>query len=134
MILMACVDDNLGLAFNYRRQSQDRVLRQKMLERVAGKSLWMSPYSAGQFDPLPGNVQVAENFWARAGAGEFCFTELQPPGAWLDRLEGVVLYRWMRRYPWDLKFDLPLEGFTLRQRQEFSGYSHPQITEEVYVR
>ena len=45
-----------------------------------------------------------------------------------------MLYRWNRRYPSDLKFDLPLEGFTLRQRQEFAGYSHPKITEEVYLR
>lgn len=134
MWLIACVDDNLGMAFNHRRQSRDRVLRQKMLERVAGNPLWMSAYSAGQFDPLPPNVRVSEDFWARAGAGEFCFAELQAPGDWLERLEGVVLYRWMRRYPSDLKFDLPLEGFTLRQRQEFAGYSHPQITEEVYVR
>lgn len=134
MWLMACVDDNLGMAFNHRRQSQDRVLRQKLLERAAGKPLWMSPYSAGQFQPLPQNVQVAEDFWARAGAGEYCFAELQPPGAWLDRLEGVVLYRWNRRYPSDVKFDLPLEGFNFRARQDFTGYSHPQITEEVYLR
>ena len=134
MLLMVCVDDNLGMAFNHRRQSQDRVLRRKMLERAAGKPLWMSPYSARQFEPLPQTIQVAEDFWARAGVGEFCFAELQAPGTWLDRLEGVVLYRWNRRYPSDLKFDLPLEGFTLRQRQEFAGYSHPKITEEVYLR
>lgn len=134
MWLMACVDDSLGMAFNHRRQSQDRVLRGKMLDRAAGKPLWMSPYSAGQFDPLPRNIQVAEDFWARAGAGEYCFAELQAPGAWLDRLEGVVLYRWNRRYPSDLKFDLPLERFVLRGRQDFAGHSHPQITEEVYVR
>ena len=134
MILMACVDDNLGMAFNRRRQSQDRVLRRKLLDRAAGKPLWMSPYSARQFEPLPNNIQVAEDFGARAGAGEYCLTELQPPGAWLDRLEGVVLYRWNRRYPSDVKFDLPLEGFTLRARQDFAGYSHPKITEEVYLR
>lgn len=133
MILMVCVDDNLGMAFNHRRQSQDRVLRRKMLERAAGTPLWMSPYSARQFAPLAENIRVAEDFWARAGAGEYCLTELQPPGAWLDRLEGVVLYRWNRRYPSDVKFDLPLEGFTLRARQDFAGYSHPQITEEVYL-
>lgn len=134
MILIACVDDNLGLAFNHRRQSRDRLLRRDLLEVVAGRTLWMSPYSAGQFDPLPPNVRVSEEFWRQAGPGEFCFTELQPPGDWLDRLEGVVLYRWMRRYPSDLKFDLPLEGFRLQTRQEFAGSSHPKITREVYVK
>ena len=30
MIIMVCVDDNNGMMFNKRRQSQDRVLRQRM--------------------------------------------------------------------------------------------------------
>ena len=40
MIIMVCVDDNNGMMFNKRRQSQDRVLRQRMLELAGEKKLW----------------------------------------------------------------------------------------------
>ncbi len=32
MILIVCVDDNKGMMFNHRRQSQDRVLRRHILD------------------------------------------------------------------------------------------------------
>ncbi len=53
MILIVCVDDNMGMAFNHRRQSQDRLLRRRLLERVGVSKLWMSPYTARRFDALP---------------------------------------------------------------------------------
>ena len=49
MILIAAADDSYGMMFNHRRQSQDRVLRQRMLELTAGHTLWMNAYSAKQF-------------------------------------------------------------------------------------
>lgn len=45
MIVMVCVDDKNGMMFNKRRQSQDRVLRQHMLELAGDKKLWMNAYS-----------------------------------------------------------------------------------------
>lgn len=134
MILIACVDDRLGMAFNRRRQSQDRVLRGRMLERVGGAPLWMSPYSARQFGPLPSNIHPVEDFLERAGEGEYAFTELDPPGRWAGRIEGVLLYRWGRSYPADLAFDLSLEGFALQSSVAFAGSSHPEITEEIYIK
>ena len=49
MIVMVCVDDKNGMMFNKRRQSQDRVLRQHMLELAGDKKLWMNAYSRKQF-------------------------------------------------------------------------------------
>ena len=50
MIIMVCVDDNNGMMFNKRRQSQDRVLRQRMLELAGEKKLilfhWNRVYPA----------------------------------------------------------------------------------------
>lgn len=40
MIIIACTDDNQGMLFNHRRQSQDRVQRQRMLQRTGGAKLW----------------------------------------------------------------------------------------------
>ena len=39
MILIACVDDNLGMLFNNRRQSMDRVLRARLLKFCGAHNL-----------------------------------------------------------------------------------------------
>lgn len=130
MLLIVCVDDNMGMAFNHRRQSQDRLLRRRLLERVGVSKLWMSPYSARQFEALPENVQVSETFLSEAEAGEYCFAELSCP----DDAEGVVLYRWNRSYPADVHFTLALSAFRLAERTDFPGFSHPKITEEIYIK
>ena len=49
MIIIASVDDNMGMMFNHRRQSQDRVLREHILEATKDGKLWMNHYSAKQF-------------------------------------------------------------------------------------
>ena len=130
MILIVCVDDDMGMAFNHRRQSQDRLLRRRLLERVGASKLWMSPYSARQFEALPETVLVSEHFQAEAEAGEYCFAELSCP----DDAEGVVLYRWNRSYPADVHFTLDLSAFRLAERTDFAGSSHPKITEEIYIK
>ena len=60
--------------------------------------------------------------------------ETMDPAPWLERMEGLVLYRWNRRYPADLYCTLPLEDFVLEERREFAGSSHECITREVYRR
>ena len=75
MILAVCVDDKGGMLFNRRRQSQDRLLRQNLLEEAAGRAVWMNAYSYKQFVPAPENVRCAEDFFTQAGEGEFCFFE-----------------------------------------------------------
>ena len=50
MILLVCVDDALGMAFNHRRQSMDRALRDRLRTVCAGKNLFLSPYSMKQFE------------------------------------------------------------------------------------
>ena len=134
MILIACIDDRGGMLFNRRRQSQDRLLRLDLLAEAGGRPVWMTSYSLKQFQDAPENLREAENFAARAGAGEFCFFEDADPAPWLEKAEAVILYHWNRRYPADLYFPLPLEGWRLERREEFPGSSHEKITKEVYVR
>ncbi len=134
MILIACVDDRGGMLFNRRRQSQDRLLRQDLLEEAGGRPVWLNPYSLKQFPDPPENLRCAEDFFRRAGEGELCFFEDADPAPWLEAAEGVILYHWNRRYPADLYFPLPLAGWTLVRREEFPGSSHERITKEVYTR
>ena len=132
MILIVCVDDAGGLGFNRRRQSQDRALRARMLEKWG--RLWMSAYSARQFDPPPEGLRTAEDFLEQAGPGEVCFLETEDPAAWADRAEGLIVYRWNRKYPAGLYCTIGLSAWKLERREEFAGSSHEKITKEVYKR
>lgn len=134
MILIACVDDSLGMAFHHRRQSKDSILRRRILAKTQGRPLWMSPYSARQFEEGGESLRPDEAFLEKAAAQEFAFTELEAPGKFAEKIEGVLLYRWNRAYPADLRFDLSLEGYTLVERSEFAGHSHEKITEERYIK
>lgn len=137
MNIIVCVDDNLGMTFNRRRQSQDRVLRERILSLARGAVLWMNAYSRKQFaaDAVP-QPRVDEAFLELAGTGEFCFVENLPLLPYEDKIEQLILYRWNRRYPADRRFDIPLEehGWTLAETAEFAGSSHEKITEERYHR
>lgn len=135
MVLVICVDDKGGMAFNGRRQSMDRLLRADLLQTVGEAPLWMSPYSAKQFDPAPANLRAAEDFLDRAGKGAYCFAEFPPLAPVLDRAEGLVVYRWNRTYPADRHLDFhPADTFTLVSAADFPGSSHKTLTKEVYTR
>ena len=78
MILIVCVDDNKGMMFNHRRQSQDRVLRRHILDRVGDAKLWMNGYSAKMFEKDESEqvrkcLIVDEDFLKKAAKGEYCF-------------------------------------------------------------
>ena len=134
MIAAVCIDDRGGMLFNHRRQSQDRLLREDLLAEAAGRPLWMHSYSLRQFPAPPPNLCMDEEFLDRAGPGELCFVETVDPAPWRERMEGVILYRWNRTYPADLRLTLSLEGWSLERREIFAGSSHEKIIKEVYRR
>lgn len=136
MILIVCADDALGMMFNHRRQSRDRAVCADILKLTEGKKLWIKPYSAPLFSDAPdGAVTVAEDCLDHAGMGEYCFVEDCSAAPWAARVEQVILYRWNRRYPADLRFDIPLEPpcWRLAEQTDFAGNSHETITREVYT-
>lgn len=136
MILMVCIDDDCGMAFANRRQSQDRILRARLL-RLSGGVLRLNAYSAKQFPPEESaNFIVEEDFLEQAGEGDFCFAETIDVAPFEEKAEKIILYRWNRRYPASLHFSIPLEehGWKCAAAEEFQGYSHEKITEEVYVK
>ena len=134
MILFVCLDDRDGMLFHKRRQSMDSRVREHMIELCEGKTLWMNNYSAGQFSQIHPNFQIAEDFLDKAGAGEYCFLENVDAAAAADRVEAVVIFRWNRRYPSDVRFPTALfsQKWSLTKTAEFPGSSHERITVEVY--
>ena len=136
MILIVCVDDGMGMMFNKRRQSKDAIVRKNMLALLPeGKKLFVSPYTAKQFLPEEQEfLFVSESFWSEAGADDFCFVEDADLSVMESQVEGLVLYRWNRIYPSDVKFTLDLEKFELVSTEEFVGNSHPEMVREIYKR
>lgn len=132
MIAAVCIDDRNGLLFNHRRLSRDRAQQEDLLALCGEKPLWLAPYSAPLFDWAPERVRVEEDFLEQAAPGDICFVEDRQPPA--EKLEGLILYRWNRAYPSDVRLELDLSRFTLTERTEFPGVSHETITREQYIR
>lgn len=132
MILIICVDDRMGLSFNNRRLSRDKSLIKHLMEEINGK-IRIHPYSAELFAEYPERIIVSEDFLDTAAAEDYCFVENVPVPA-KDRINGIILYRWNRKYPVDTYLGL-LEGnhgWILQSKTDFCGNSHEQITREVY--
>jgi len=133
LILIVCVDDDRGMLFNNRRQSQDSILRRHILDMTVETRLWMNQYSAKQFasDICP-QINADENFLSKAASGEYCFVENIDVGSHEKQFEKIVLYKWNRQYPGDLHFNIDLSKWALIETLDFAGSSHDKITMEVY--
>lgn len=132
MTLIVCLDDNLGMMFNHRRQSRDRVLIAELLNSVGDGRLLVSPYSAPLFPPDASNIHVAKDPCAEASESDFVWiedTDFEP--AW-NRCTSVWFYRWNRTYPADRYFRGNMTDFRLTESTSFVGSSHDQITKEVW--
>lgn len=134
MVVVACVEERLGMLFHNRRVSQDRFVYQNMIESCPSH-LWMDAYSAPLFASLPQQkIIVAEKFLQQAAKGDWCFVEQRILKDYESAIEQVVLYHWNRKYPADCYFDLNIDAWMLLSRQEFQGHSHDKITKEIYRR
>lgn len=134
MDAIVCIDERGGMAFNGRRQSQDRALRAHILARTEGGALWLTPYSKKQFQSDAPQLRLSDAPWEAAGRGEVCWFETTDPAPWQDAIEQLIVYRWNRVYPSDVRLGIDLSQWQLCARQEFAGHSHECITEEVYTR
>ena len=119
MILISVVDDRMGMCFNRRRLSRDRVLSDKILALTNEKVLWMSSYSEKLFDSVKhSQINIDDDCLREAAAGEYCFVETEDPATakdWIDVFFSIDLNRWKLKYS-----------------EDFEGNSHDKITMEVY--
>ena len=131
MTLIFCLDDEYGIAFGGRRQSRDRELNADILKDAVGKKLYMSAYSAKLFDGA--DIQIAE---APSAQQDIYFLELKSPENSIALANRVIVYRWNRHYPSDVRFNAKLSeiGFKLSEKHDIAGFSHEKITKEIYER
>ncbi|MBE6634286.1 MAG: ribonuclease Z [Ruminococcaceae bacterium] len=128
-----CLDDGLGMTFCGKRQSRDRLLIDDLLQSIGSRPLWIHPYSSLLFEGKA-TPHVSERPMEDCPGGAVCFLETEPPTAYLPQIDRILLYRWNRLYPSDLRFQIDprLLGYRLTEVSEFAGSSHDRITKEVY--
>ena len=133
MKLIFCVDENNGMMFMDKRQSQDRVLRKRILEIVGKNKLWMSKYSSEQFDFF-WTRRVSDDYMSRADDDDYCFIEDKDYS--VENVSEIILCNWNRAYPATRYFDVDLSacGFERVSTEELVGSSHDKITIEIYRR
>ena len=134
MKLLICIDDRGGMAFNNRRVSRDKNVVSDIFEYVGDATLFVDSYSAELFIDAGLNMIVSENSLEFAEADDFVFLERVDPTAYIEAASEVVIYKWNRRYPFDVAMKkAPLDfGFKLVSVSEFQGNAHDKITREVY--
>ena len=135
MNIILCIDNANGMLFHHRRQSQDKVLREQILQSAASHKLWMNSYSKKQF--IEGSQEciiVDEKFLLKAGSDDYCFVEDVDISPYIQNIKKVILFKWNRCYPADTFFPLDLSKWTLQGIEDFVGHSHEKITKEIYVK
>ena len=130
-----CVDDGMGMMIFGKRQSRDRVLIADFIQSASQKPIYISTFSKILFEAY-NSVIVTDDPVKNAAIGGVCFIENIKPSTFIDQVNTLILYRWNREYPSDVKFDIDIEsqGFKLSSVYEFKGSSHENITKEIYVR
>ena len=129
MTLYICLDDRNGLQFNKRRQSRDAAVLEDIRSRIRDKLL-IEPFS----EKLIREAEIP--YVLPPETAEDYFAENIPSTEVLENTQTMVIYRWNRHYPSDIRWepDLETRGFVLRETAEFPGTSHEKITREVYVK
>ena len=137
MNIIICLDDNNGMMFNKRRQSQDRILRADLKEFIKDKDLYMNNYSYKLYKDIDnGNIKVSENFLEQCTENDFCLVEDKLLNNYINKINNLIIYKWNRIYPSDLYFDINLtsNSWELLETKGFEGSSHEKITRIIYRR
>lgn len=128
-----CIDDDFGMMFNHRRQSQDRILRKHIMNNWS--HVYMTEYSKRMFETeelLPG---FSISIWK---SGEVLPQDValfvEDPDD-LQDADLLTIYCWNRRYPSDKKLPAGfLDHYAMISEQDFFGSSHEKITERKYIK
>ena len=148
-MLIACVDDSLGMMFHNRRVSRDKAVIEDIVKMCGQNCLDIEEYSRKLFETKEGGLEKVEvlDFVSECSFadgfldhfdGEYFFLEnaqsIQNVMKQENSVEKLVLYYWNRKYPADQYFPIDLTEWTEESREEFPGNSHEKITKVIYVK
>ena len=125
MTLILWTGKNGEMMFNHRRCSRDRAVISDILSMYSPADLCVSAYSAPLFDGARIVCSPAE------AKNSVLFLEDLPLLPAIDQAQKLIIYRFDRTYPADVRLEIP-QGFSLTESFTFSGFSHDKITREVY--
>ena len=133
MTVVCCIENNMGISFGGRRVSRDVMVCSDLLQLCQGHTLYMAPTSVKLFAGLTGEEIISISETIPECNEDFYFYEGGPQDQFLlaDR---IILYKWNRDYPSDLKLELDLSKYDLKETYEFPGNSHDLITRKIYER
>ena len=135
MILIVCVDERNGMTFNNRRPSRDKILTGRIIEKTKDKKLWITTFSKDIFNiEEDGNIMIDDKFYSIAEKEDYCFIENIDANIISDKVDKIILYNWNRHYPADKYFNISLDNWLIISEENFTGSSHDNITERIYVR
>ena len=132
MTAIVCVEDRGGILFLKRRVSRDREVYRDIAENY--DKVYMTSYSLPLFDGVKINTGVRLLPISEGERGEVCFVESGEIADNIYKISRLVIYRWNRTYPSDVKLEFDPEemGFKLVSTNELVGYSHEKITKDIY--
>lgn len=127
MTLILWSGKNGEMMFNHRRCSRDRAVIEDILSMFAPTNLCVSAYSAPLFEGACIICDLAE------AKEKVLFLEDLPLLPALEQAQKIIVYRFDRTYPADVRLQIP-QCFSLTESLDFFGFSHDKITREVYVK
>ena len=131
MKLIICLDNNNGVLFNGRRVSKDKNVVSDIQKMITGSNLICSQYSSELFvDDITNNLIVSDKEISELTDNGYYFVENIMPSSSL-KFEEVIIYKWNREYPSDLKFEFDLKDYFEVNRLDFAGNSHERITKII---
>ena len=132
MTVFVCVDDNFGMTFNKRRQSRDSVVLEKIREMSSNGQLYITPFSQRLLEN--DFVKITSAPFDEMDDGDYFFVEDMDLSGFEGEIEKIVLFKWNKVYPSDMKLALDFSYFKLTESFDFVGTSHEKITCEVWTK
>lgn len=131
MNVIACIDNNNGIAFNGRRVSSDLAVMSRIKFIVGDHKLWVDKSSEKllqkhyiSYEIIDKNSRIHEEDYVFIDTKQFMFIKKD-----CSNIDTLVLFMWNRDYPSDTKLDIDMSVLKEYSQLEYKGFSHEKINE-----
>lgn len=134
MKLVVCLDENNGIRFFGKRQSQDELQRKNLFELIGNSKIFLTEYSYDLYKEIEFTFEIIDENIEIDEDSVFLYE-----GEFLDKflpfVDEIIVYFWNRDYPFDETFDeFEQDCWKEKEVLEFKGKSHEKITRKIFVK